>query len=81
MSYKTIAELFEELTVARSQEYQAYIRPNENELARFGRIITSSNWDQHGQPISCGYSFSPSELWEFTDGSRLEVTCGTVRVQ
>jgi hypothetical protein len=81
MSYKTIAELFSDLTMARSEAYLTYVRPTADELERFGRLVNSSNWGPDGEPIPCGYSFSPSEVWEFSDGSRLEITCSTVRVQ
>jgi hypothetical protein len=81
LSYKTIAQLFAEMTMDRTEEYLAYVRPTTDELERFGHLIASSNWGPDGEPVSSGVSFSPTEMWEFSDGSRLEVTCSTVRVQ
>jgi hypothetical protein len=50
-------------------EYK-YHRPSEHQIIRFGgRCIESSN-DNAG---NSGWSFSPTEVWEFPDGSRMEV--------
>jgi len=50
---------------------QTYVRPSEQQLVDWfdGRIRASSN-DGAG---NSGYSFSPTEVWAFPDGSALRV--------
>ena len=53
-----------------------YARPQENYLrANGGVLVDSSNWDADGAQVSSGWSFSPTETWEFPDGSAIEITC------
>lgn len=46
-----------------------YIRPSNSSLREAGGELVSSSNDNGG------YSHSPTDLWEFPDGSRLLVTC------
>ena len=65
------AKMFE---LSAYESANGYCRPNDNHLAAVGgQKLQSSNWDHNGQSITSGYSFSPTDLWEFKDGSRLEV--------
>lgn len=46
-----------------------YSRPRDSEIAAFGgRLVSSSN---DGEAV---ISFSPTDVWEFVDGSRAEIT-------
>ena len=74
---ETQAEIFEMFSYIDGE----YIRPQEkNLIAGGGKCIASSNWDQYGNIVTNGYSFSPSELWEFMDGSKLYVGCSACYV-
>ena len=46
-----------------------YARPSNSSLRAAGGVLISSSNDNGG------YSHSPTDLWEFPDGSRLRVTC------
>ena len=64
----TIAHLFE----MNSFDYDRfkYVRPSNSSLtSRGGRCVESSNTNAGNS----GWSFSPTELWVFPDGSYLEV--------
>lgn len=51
-----------------------YCRPSDLALGTAGGIKTeSSNWDADGATVPSGYSFSPTDVWEFPDGSSLVV--------
>lgn len=51
-----------------------YNRPSEDILVSHGGyLIESSNWDVFGMMKSSGISFSPTEVWEFSDNSKLMV--------
>ncbi|NCC40898.1 MAG: hypothetical protein EOM21_15915 [Gammaproteobacteria bacterium] len=51
-----------------------YCRPSERQLIEAGGTrVASSNWDENCQVVTAGYSFSPTEVWFFPDGSTLEV--------
>jgi hypothetical protein len=53
---------------------EGYNRPSDTFLLDSGGIKTnSSNWDEEGCIITSGYSFSPTDVWEFPDGSKLIV--------
>lgn len=50
------------------REDGSYCRPRDGEIRAFGgRMISSSN---DGESI---ISFSPTDVWEFEDGSRVEI--------
>ena len=52
-----------------------YCRPRDSELRDFGgRLISSSN---DGESI---ISFSPTDVWEFPDGSRVEIAYSDAEV-
>ena len=52
-----------------------YSRPRDSEIAAFGgRLISSSN---DGESV---ISFSPTDVWEFEDGSRVEIGCSNAEV-
>ena len=52
-----------------------YRRPRDSELAAFGgRLISSSN---DGESV---ISFSPTDVWEFPDDSRVEIGCSNATV-
>lgn len=61
------------ITIAGAFERQTwgvdYVRPQESLLHEAGGVLISSSNDNGG------YSHSPTDLWEFPDGSRLRVTC------
>lgn len=51
-----------------------YCRPSDLALGTAGGIKTeSSNWGADGATVTSGYSFSPTDVWEFPDGSTLIV--------
>ena len=64
MNTNTIAGAFEQET--RGVEY---VRPQGSLLRAAGGVLISSSNDNGG------WSHSPTEMWEFPDGSRLRVTC------
>lgn len=50
------------------REDGGYCRPRDSEIAAFGgRLVSSSN---DGEAV---ISFSPTDVWEFEDGSRAEI--------
>ena len=52
-----------------------YSRPCDSEIAAFGgRLISSSN---DGESV---ISFSPTDVWEFPDGSLAEISCSDAMV-
>ena len=52
-----------------------YSRPRDSEIAAFGgRLVSSSN---DGESV---ISFSPTDVWEFPDGSRAEIGCSIATV-
>lgn len=52
-----------------------YSRPRDSEIAAFGgRLVSSSN---DGESV---ISFSPTDVWEFPDGSRAEIGCSIAEV-
>ena len=56
-------------------ETDEYVRPLESSLKECGGILVeSSNWNSDGSQKTTGISFSPTELWEFADGSVLRVS-------
>lgn len=67
----TIAGAFEQETWGVE-----YIRPSNSSLRAAGGVLVSSSNDGAGNG---SWSHSPTDLWEFPDGSRLEVAfsgCG-----
>ena len=60
-------------TIAGAFERQTwgvdYVRPQDSLLREAGGVLISSSNDNGS------YSHSPTDLWEFPDGSRLRVTC------
>ena len=65
---KTIAQDFYEAAYTEGE----YIRPLDSKIEAAGGImIASSNWDDEGRETA--QSFSPTETWEFPDGSILQV--------
>ena len=70
----TIAGAFEQETWGVE-----YIRPSNSSLRAAGGVLVSSSNDGAGNG---SWSHSPTDLWEFPDGSRLEVAfsgCGECR--
>lgn len=70
----TIAGAFEQETWGVE-----YIRPSNSSLRAAGGVLVSSSNDGAGNG---SWSHSPTELWQFPDGSRLEVAfsdCGECR--
>ena len=66
---KSIAEQVVDFAYSLSED-GTYRRPRDGELRYFGgRLISSSN---DGESI---ISFSPTDVWEFPDGSRAEIGC------
>ena len=64
---KSIAEQVVDFAYSLSED-GTYRRPRDGELRDFGgRLISSSN---DGESI---ISFSPTDVWEFEDGSRVEI--------
>lgn len=61
------------ITIAGAFERQTwgvdYVRPQDSLLREIGGVLIDSS-NENG-----GYSHSPTDLWEFPDGSRLRVTC------
>ena len=52
-----------------------YSRPRDSEIVAFGgRLISSAN---DGESV---ISFSPTDVWEFEDGSRAEIGCSIATV-
>ena len=52
-----------------------YSRPRDSEIAAFGgRLVSSSN---DGESV---ISFSPTDVWEFPDDSRVEIGCSNATV-
>lgn len=71
MTTTTIAGAFEQETWGVE-----YIRPSNSSLRAAGGVLVSSSNDGAGNG---SWSHSPTDLWEFPDGSRLEVAfsgCG-----
>ena len=71
------------ITIAGKIERQTwgveYIRPSNSSLRALGGALVSSSNDDAGNG---SWSHSPTEEWEFPDGSRLEVDysrCGEIR--
>jgi hypothetical protein len=64
----TIAQKFE--TDSFNYDCFAYIRPSNAALLSRGGVCIESSNDNCGNG---GWSFSPTELWKFPDGSYLEV--------
>lgn len=74
MTTTTIAGAFEQETWGVE-----YIRPSNSSLRAAGGVLVSSSNDGAGNG---SWSHSPTDLWEFPDGSRLEVafsSCGECR--
>lgn len=74
MTTTTIAGAFEQETWGVE-----YIRPSNSSLRAAGGVLVSSSNDGAGNG---SWSHSPTDLWEFPDGSRLEVAfsgCGECR--
>ncbi len=56
-------------TIAQTIESSSYDEDGYNRPLPDGELIWSSNWDSK----TSGYSFSPTEIYRFGDGSTLEV--------
>ena len=67
MNTNTIAGAFEQESWGVD-----YVRPQDDLLREAGGVLISSSNDGAGNG---SWSHSPTDLWEFPDGSRLEVTC------
>ena len=66
---KSIAEQVVDFAYSLSED-GTYRRPRDGELRDFGgRLISSSN--DGASLLSC----SPTDVWEFPDGSRVEIGC------
>ncbi len=56
-------------TIAQQIEAESYDEDGYSRPSPAGKLIWSSNWHSG----TSGWSFSPTEIYEFEDGSKLEV--------